>query len=70
MLYLVCPTCNEHLGNRQIIFDKQIDNIMNSDEDDSVKEKLKSDLVNNLGLDNYCCKMRIITFKRLVEIIK
>lgn len=35
-----------------------------------LKEKLKLNLINNLGLTNQCCRMRVLTYIRLVDIIK
>ena len=71
MIYLKCPTCGYILGNRQIIYEKEMDQIEsdpNTDED--TKILLKTKLVESLKIKRYCCKMRILTFKSLPEILK
>ena len=71
MIYLKCPTCGTIIGNRQIIYEnklKDIDNNPNIDEDAKLEQK--NELINNLELKRYCCKMRIMTFKSMPLIIK
>jgi len=71
MIYLKCPSCGYIIGNRQVIYESklaEINNNTNIDEDE--KLVLKTQLVDSLGVKRYCCKMRIITFKQLTEIIK
>lgn len=70
MLYLKCPTCNELLGNRQIIIENAIESIINSDHDEDKKLEMKTELINNLGLTNHCCRMRVLTYVKLVDIIR
>lgn len=71
MIYIRCPSCGYILGNRQIMFEKGLEQI-NSDPntDEETKMNLKTNLVESLKLKNYCCKMRVITFKSLPEILK
>jgi len=71
MIYLKCPSCQYIIGNRQIIYEnklEEIDSNPNIDEDEKLVQKTK--LVDSLELERYCCKMRVITFKQLTEIIK
>ena len=49
-----------------LIYD--IENNSALDEDAKMKQKIK--LIENLKIKRYCCKMRIITFKQLTDIIK
>ncbi len=71
MIYLKCPTCGYILGNRQIIYEKKLDEIMNNpNTDDNEKLEQKTKLVDSLNIKRYCCKMRVITFKQLTDIIK
>jgi DNA-directed RNA polymerase subunit N (RpoN/RPB10) len=66
-----CPTCGTVIGNRQIIYEaklKEIENNPNIDEDAKLEQKNK--LINNLELNRYCCKMRVMTFKSMPLIIK
>jgi DNA-directed RNA polymerase subunit N (RpoN/RPB10) len=71
MIYMKCPTCGTVIGNRQIIYEaklKEIENNPNIDEDAKLEQKNK--LINNLELNRYCCKMRVMTFKSMPLIIK
>ena len=71
MIYLKCPSCGYIIGNRQVIYESKLDEIMNNpNTDDDEKLVLKTQLVDSLGVKRYCCKMRIITFKQLTDIIK
>jgi DNA-directed RNA polymerase subunit N (RpoN/RPB10) len=71
MIYLKCPSCGYIIGNRQVIYESKLDEIMNNpNTDDDEKLVLKTQLVESLGVKRYCCKMRIITFKQLTDIIK
>jgi DNA-directed RNA polymerase subunit N (RpoN/RPB10) len=71
-----CPTCKNILGNKQIYYEQNLDKIckdqeMNKITDDEA-EKRKIELVNFLipNKHRYCCKMRLMTYKRLIEIVK
>lgn len=70
MIYIKCPSCGYLIGNRQMIYEKGLDEI-NSDPntDDEKKLELKTKLIESLNIKRYCCKMRVITFKNLAEII-
>jgi DNA-directed RNA polymerase subunit N (RpoN/RPB10) len=71
MIYLKCPTCGYLLGNRQVIYETKLDAIMNNPNiDDADKLEQKTKLVESLNINRYCCKMRVITFKQLTDIIK
>ncbi len=70
MIYLKCPSCSNIIGNRQIIYEQQLEEIQNnSNIDESEKLLLKTKLIDSLKLKRYCCKMRVITFKQLTDII-
>jgi DNA-directed RNA polymerase subunit N (RpoN/RPB10) len=70
MIYIKCPSCGFLLGNRQIIYEKGLEEI-NSDPntDNEKKLELKTKLVESLGIKKYCCKMRVITYRNLPETI-
>lgn len=71
MIYLKCPTCGTILGNRQIKYDKELEEIeSNPNNDEKQKLELKNKLIYSLELNRYCCKMRIITYKNKTEIFK
>jgi DNA-directed RNA polymerase subunit N (RpoN/RPB10) len=70
MIYLKCPTCSTILGNRQIIYETGLKEILNNKNlTDKMKEDEKLKLLNSLDLTNYCCKMRVITYVNLTEIL-
>ncbi len=70
MIYIKCPSCGLLLGNRQIIYEKGLDEInSNPNTDNEKKLELKTKLVESLGIKRYCCKMRVMTYKNLPEII-
>lgn len=70
MIYIKCPSCGFLLGNRQMVYEKGLEEI-NSDPntDNQKKLELKTKLVESLGIKRYCCKMRVMTYKNLPEII-
>lgn len=71
MIYIRCPSCGYILGNRQMLYETKLDEIVsNPNLDEDAKLDLKTKLVDNLKLKRYCCKMRVITFKQLTDIIK
>ena len=71
MLYIVCPTCGEFLGMRQIPFEDEILKICNMNGiSEEKKNELKSELPTKLGLTRYCCRMRLISYIPKVTLIK
>jgi len=68
MLYSTCPTCGYFLA--QIIIEwetksKEIcDNPNNTKEE---KEKLKEKLLKTFKIRRYCCRMRIMSYKDIVQ---
>ncbi len=74
MLYMKCPTCKQLLGDRQLIYEQLNEfihkeyNLGNIDEEQF--NKLKKELVNSLNLDRYCCKMRLMTYTQMVDMLK
>jgi len=82
MLYMICPTCGELLGNKQIPF--QTDLIKLCEEygvdhdimsrgiivkDKGFNEKKKAIVDRYTGKDNICCRARLVSFSPLVEIV-
>ena len=71
MIYIRCPSCGYILGNRQMLYEAKLDEIIsNPNLDEDAKLDLKTKLVDSLKLKRYCCKMRVITFKQLTDIVK
>ena len=71
MLYIRCPTCRTLLADKQLYYEKELAKIC----DDSVLTRIESDnkkeaLINSLGLERYCCRMRILTYVKLIDLIK
>jgi DNA-directed RNA polymerase subunit N (RpoN/RPB10) len=63
--------CGYILGNRQIFYESRMEEIVNNpNTDDDVKLELKTKLIESLKLKRYCCKIRVMTFKQLTDIIK
>ena len=80
MLYMVCPTCGELLGDKQIPYNMKIKEICdkyNINDDllargfDKTPEfvKERQDLIQSL-FKNICCKMRVINYVELVKMVK
>jgi len=70
MIYIKCPSCGYLIGNRQMVYEKGLDEINTDPNTDDVKKlELKTKLIESLKIKRYCCKMRVITFKNLTEII-
>jgi DNA-directed RNA polymerase subunit N (RpoN/RPB10) len=71
MLYYKCPTCRTILANKQLIFEEELEKICKNDDFSfEEKEEEKMELLNRLELTRYCCRMRILTYAKLIEIIK
>lgn len=75
MLYMFCPTCRELLGDKQKYYETRLREICDKNEMGLYKtidefNRAKEDLINNLGLRRYCCKMKVMTYVRQVILIK
>ena len=68
MLYMTCPTCGFFIGQKTIEYEnkkKEIcDNPKLSKEE---RENQISNLLKSLGIRRYCCRMRLMTYKDLVN---
>ncbi len=68
MLYLTCPTCGYFLGQKTMQYeDGKKDICTNPKLTAEEKEKALSQLLLGLGLRRYCCKMRMMSYKDLVQ---
>lgn len=80
MLYMVCPTCGELLGDKQLIYNTKLkeicdkyninDELLSHGFDKNpqfIEERQK--LIQSL-FTNICCRMRAITYVELVKLIK
>lgn len=80
MLYMVCPTCGELLGDKQLIYSTKLKELCDKyNIDDEMisrgfikNEKFDKDskqLIQSI-FNNICCRMRASTYVDLVKIIK
>ena len=68
MLYPTCPTCGYFLAQKVIEWEKKNDEICNNPKLNlKDKELKKQELLLSLGIRRYCCKMRIMTYKDIVQ---
>jgi DNA-directed RNA polymerase subunit N (RpoN/RPB10) len=68
MLYINCPTCGYFLGMKTIEWEEKSNEICNNPNlTDTEKEEKKTKLLLSLNIPRYCCKMRIMTYKRIVQ---
>jgi len=67
MIYLTCPTCGYFIGTKIDTYEKGKQEICNKYDDEEVQgEKIQS-LIKTLKLRRYCCRMRIMSTKDLVQ---
>jgi DNA-directed RNA polymerase subunit N (RpoN/RPB10) len=70
MLPPPCFTCGRLLADIQDSYEKDSAKIENDARlKDAEKTELKSKLLNKYHIHNYCCRMRVLTYVKLVEII-
>ena len=62
MLYTVCPTCNTLLADKQIPYEKKMKEICEKKLSEEQKMKEQKKLLDDLGLSNYCCRTRVISY--------
>ncbi|QKF93787.1 DNA-directed RNA polymerase subunit N [Fadolivirus algeromassiliense] len=71
MLYFRCPSCKTLLANKQLIYEQRLDNICKNDKlSTKDKDNAKSKLLDELELHRSCCRMRMMGYISLVNIIK
>lgn len=68
MLYSTCPTCGYFLGQKIIEWETKSKEICDNPKfTKEEKEKLKTDLLITIKLRRYCCRMRLMSYKDLVQ---
>ena len=70
MPYITCPTCGNLLGDRMLLYKKEMLKIDNNDKltlKQRIKEREK--LPKKFGLTRYCCIMRVISSIDYADII-
>ena len=68
MIYITCPTCGYFIGNRAIEYDKKKQEICDNNDltDEQQAEEIQK-LLKSLNIRRYCCRMRIMTTKDIVQ---
>lgn len=70
MLYLKCPTCKLNLGIRQLTYEQRLENItMDGKLSNNEKNIAKMKLLDDLEIKRMCCRMRVLGYVRLIDII-
>ena len=68
MLYLTCPTCGYFLGLKTVEWETKSEEICNNPNlKIEEKEKKKQELLLSLELPRYCCRMRMMSYKDIVQ---
>jgi len=68
MLYISCPTCGYFLGQKTLEYENGKQAICSNPKlTPEQKEQELSKLLLGLKLRRYCCKMRMMTFKDIVQ---
>ena len=68
MIYISCPTCNFFIGSITIEFETKKTNICNNPHLTEEEQSLEiAKLIKSLGLRRYCCKMRLMSAKDIVQ---
>jgi DNA-directed RNA polymerase subunit N (RpoN/RPB10) len=68
MIYIVCPTCGYFIGSLAIEFDKKKAEICaNTDLTEEQQADEIQKLLKGLKIRRYCCRMRIMTIKDIVQ---
>ena len=81
MIYMVCPECGDLLRHREIVYEERMEKVCNklgldynmiSQEGIEKNEeyiKKRQEIINEL-CSNICCKMNMITYIPIVNLIK
>jgi DNA-directed RNA polymerase subunit N (RpoN/RPB10) len=65
---MICPTCGYFLGQKVLEYEKGKDNICkNPNLSSEEKEQGLTKLLLSLKLRRYCCKMRMMSYKDIVQ---
>lgn len=70
MLYPKCPTCATILSDIQLIYERKIKEVCSNPKlSETERSKKITEIVNSLGLERYCCKMRVMSYVDLSKIL-
>ena len=73
MIYIICPTCGRIMADKEIVYEEGLKLIcdnpnLTNEQKDAEKMKLIDSL--KIPMDRYCCRMRLLTYRDLVMIVK
>lgn len=71
-VYIKCPSCGRLLADKEIKFEEGIKKINNEILNEEEREKEIVKLVDSLEIpkNNYCCKMRILSYVDIYGVVK
>jgi len=70
MLPPKCFTCNKLFADIELYYEAELKTIdLSNSLTPEEKNKQKHKLVDSLGLTRYCCRMRVLTYVDLVDVI-
>ena len=70
MLYTTCPTCGFLLADKEVEFEEGLKKLCENKkltDKEKIEETYK--IINKLGINRYCCRMRLITYVNQAELI-
>ncbi len=68
MIYITCPTCGYFIGSKAIQYDTKKAEICSNNElsEQQQAEEIQK-LLKSLKIRRYCCRMRVMTTKDIVQ---
>ena len=72
-VYICCPTCNRLLADKTLAYEEGLKKICdNPNLSQKQMDEEKTKLIDRLKIpkDSYCCRMRLMTYRDLVTIVK
>ncbi len=68
MIYITCPTCGFFIGSKAILYDtKKAEICANTELSEEQQADEIQKLLKSLNIRRYCCRMRIMTTKDIVQ---
>ena len=68
MIYITCPTCGFFIGSKTIEFETKKEEICSNNSLSEEEQAIEiQKLIKGLGLRRYCCRMRMMTCKDIVQ---
>lgn len=67
MIALVCPTCGYFIGSKANEYNIKKKEICDKNLSEEKEQEELTKLINSLKFRRYCCKMRVMTYKLMVN---